>query len=139
MKHIESKIAAAVSQFLKVQYPNVIWRFDLAADLNLTISQAVRNKQLNPHRGYCDLFIAEPIGNYCGMFLELKISKEEVYKKDGTFKKKTVKDKSGKAYDHIQEQFEMIETLRKKGYYANFGLGFQDSITQIKDYMGGKL
>jgi len=128
MKHQESRIAEAVSSFLQVQYPNILYRFDIA-DLKLTMGQAVRNKKLNPHRGWCDLFIAEPNGKYSGMFLELKKSKDEVFKKDGNMRKN----------EHLEEQKEMIERLKAKGYYANWGLGFDDSIKQIREYMKGNL
>lgn len=57
----ESDLYRLVAEYLQVQYPEVIYRFDLAADLKLTPGQAVRHKRLHPHRGYPDLFIAQPI------------------------------------------------------------------------------
>lgn len=128
MKHIESEISQMVSSYLQIQYPTVIFRFDLGADLKLTIGQAVRNKKINNRRGYPDLFIAEPKGGYAGMYLELKKDYQTVFKQDGTLRKD----------EHLKEQKDMLEQLENKGYYANWGLGFESARKQIKEYLDGK-
>ena len=127
----EHDIYHLIAQYLQVKYPDVIYRFDLAADLKLTMGQARKHKVLHPHRGYPDLFIAEPltsssVGILYGLFLELK--------KDGT----RLKKKNGEwATPHIAEQAEMLEKLRKKDYMAEFAVGIDEALEIIDGYLGG--
>ena len=77
----EDLLREQVAQYLQMQYPGVIYRFDLAADLKLTMGQAKKHKRLHPMRGYPDLFIAKAAPRcidgswnyeYHGLFIELK-------------------------------------------------------------------
>lgn len=126
----EHEIYRLIAQYLQVKYPDVIYRFDLAADLKLTMGQARKHKTLHPHRGYPDLFIAEPlnsgsVGILYGLFLELK--------KDGT----RLKKKNGEwATPHIAEQAEMLEKLEKRGYWAEFAVGIDETLEIIDGYLG---
>jgi flagellar biosynthesis/type III secretory pathway protein FliH len=122
-----------IARYLQLQYPEVIYRFDLAADLKLTAGQAAKHKRLHPHRGYPDLFIAEPktttyTMEYTGLYLELKAEGNSPFKKDGTLKKN----------EHLEEQNEMLENLRDKGYKAEFAVGFEEAKEIIDDYLGGE-
>lgn len=136
----EHDIYRLIAQYLQVKYPDVIYRFDLAADLKLTMGQARKHKTLHPHRGYPDLFIAEPLGylgerfpdsvagqmEVAGLFLELK--------KDGT----RLKKKNGEwATPHIAEQAEMLARLVKRGYMAEFAVGIDEALEIIDEYLGG--
>jgi len=112
MKKEELAIAKKLSKWLLREHPNQIWRFDLA-DLKLTIGQAVSNKDLNPHRGYPDLFVAQETKKHAGLYIEIKKDRGEVYRLDGVMRNKA----------HIQEQDFMLRILRAKGYNAEFGLG----------------
>ncbi len=56
----EHNLYEQIARYLQQQYPDVIYRFDIAADLKLTHGQAAKHKRLHPERGYPDLFIAEP-------------------------------------------------------------------------------
>ena len=56
----EHNLDEQIARYLQLQYPYVIYRFDIAADLKLTPGQAAKHKRLHPERGYPDLFIAEP-------------------------------------------------------------------------------
>ena len=140
----EHQLYELIAQYMQIQYPDVIYRFDLAADLKLTAGQARKHKMLHPKRGYPDLFIAEPIitsykdengmikltqtKNYSGLFIELK--------KDGT----RLKKKNGEwASDHIAEQAEMLERLEFRGYRAVFAVGFDEAKKIIDLYFKGKL
>ena len=122
----EHDLYAMLADYLRYNYKNIIWRFDLAADLKLTIGQARKHKRLQQHRGYPDLFIAEPRGKYHGAYIELKKAGTRIYKKDGTL----VSDQ------HIREQFDMLEQLRRKGYVAEFACGFDEAKEIIDNYLG---
>lgn len=127
----EHDIYRLIAQYLQVKYPDVIYRFDLAADLKLTMGQARKHKVLHPHRGYPDLFIAQPAYfaggiTYHGLFIEIK--------KDGT----RLKKKNGEwATPHIAEQAEMLEKLEKRGYWAEFAVGIDEALEIIDEYLEG--
>lgn len=131
----EHEIYHLIAKHLQENYPDVIYRFDLAADLKLTIGQARKHKALHPVRGYPDLFIAEIRPHwgdisfnteYHGLYLEIK--------KDGT----RLKKKNGEwATPHIVEQAEMLEKLRKRGYWAEFAVGIDEALEIIDEYLGG--
>lgn len=136
----EHDIYKMIADYLRYQYPTVIYRFDLAADLKLTMGQASKHKRLQRYRGYPDLFIAEPdIGKtdgskrafkkiWFGLFIELKREGTRIFKKDGTL----VSDA------HIREQYDMLHDLRARGYAAEFACGFDEAKKLIDDYMKGR-
>jgi len=136
----EHDLYKMIADYLRYQYPQVIYRFDLAADLKLTMGQASKHKRLQRYRGYPDLFIAEPdIGKtdgsrrafkkiWFGLFIELKREGTRIYKKDGTL----VSDA------HIREQYDMLNDLRARGYAAEFACGFDEAKKLIDGYMKGR-
>lgn len=136
----EHDIYKMIADYLRYQYPTVIYRFDLAADLKLTMGQASKHKRLQRYRGYPDLFIAEPKDSKIqkgdiitfwhnnGLFIELKREGTRIFKQDGTL----VSD------EHIREQFDMLADLRQRGYAAEFGIGFDATKKLIDDYMKGR-
>lgn len=121
----EHKIYEYIAKYLQVHYPNVIYRFDLAADMKLTAGQAAKHKRLHPLRGYPDLFIAEPRNDMHGLFIELKKSGTRLKKKDGSW-----------ASSHLEEQNVMLNELGKRGYAAYFAVGYDEAKEIIDDYLG---
>ena len=125
IKQSEASLHQQVVNYLKWQYPNVLFRTDFAAGIKMTIGQAVKHKKLQKCKAWPDLFIAEKHGNYNGLFIEIKKAKEDIYLKSGAFKNDV----------HINEQREMLEELRKRGYAAFFGCGFESIIVIINEYL----
>lgn len=123
----EHEVYKYVALYLQAQHPDVIYRFDLAADIRLTPGQARKHKRLHPTRGYPDLFLAEPVGKYHGLYIEIKKDGESPFKKDGTLKKDA----------HLEEQQEMLERLEFRGYKAVFGVGLGEVIDLIDEYLEG--
>ncbi len=130
---LERDLYLQIARYIQVHYPDVVYRFDLAADIKLTVGQAVKHKRLHPRRGYPDLFLAQPVFTddgemiFAGLFIELKRSGTRLAKKNGDW-----------ASDHIAEQAEMLKALRMRGYCAEFAIGAEDAIELITDYMEGK-
>lgn len=131
----EHDLYEQIARYLQLQYPSVIYRFDVGADLKLTPGQAAKHKRLHPERGYPDLFIAEssmniwhsPVrewGLYFGLYIEIKKDGEKLTKKDGSWRT-----------PHIAEQAEMLERLRQAGYKAEFGVGFEGCKKIIDEYL----
>ena len=147
--NLEHSLYEQIARYLQLQYPNVIYRFDIAADLKLTPGQAAKHKRLHPERGYPDLFIArsgEVVFGPCndrllvyGLYLEIKKDGTKL-KRDKDAKKilkgETKIRKKGDWWDkHVEEQAEMLERLRQAGYKAEFGVGLNECRQIIAEYL----
>jgi hypothetical protein len=120
----EEQIHTSLCKYIDIVYPAVEFNSDLSG-ITLTKGQAKKAAKLRKSRGYPDLVLYEPRGQYHGFHLEIKVEGTSVYLQKGGF---TVDA-------HINEQRQKIEILRQKGYYAEFGVGFIDCQTQIDTYM----
>lgn len=130
----EAQVHQMVCDYLRLQYPEVIFRTDYGAGLKLTMGQAARQKRLQSDRAYPDLFIAEKslfysnegkVEEYAGMFIEIKNEGVKTHKKDGTLV----------SNPHIIEQARMLERLQAKGYFASFASGFDECKRLIDEYL----
>ena len=121
----EYHIQVAIAEFMRLEYPDVIFRSDLSG-IKLSIGQAMKIKRVQGEKAYPDFTILQACRGWHGMMLEIKKDYNEIHRKDGTFRQ----DK------HTQEQIEMLLRLREKGYYAIFGCGYEASIKLVKAYLG---
>ena len=119
----EQRLQISVCDYLRIQYPNVIFTSDIGSGMKLTIGQAVQAKRLRSSRAMPDLMIFEPNHEYKGLFIELKSTSP--YKSKGGLKKD----------EHLQEQEAILDLLSGKGYKATFGVGFEQCKRIIDDYM----
>lgn len=154
----ESELQVAVADFLRLQYPKVLFHSDFGSGIKLTPGQAVKQKRQNGgRRAWPDMTIAEikvdeyvdsqdyeppffhitspgsyfssnDIGGektiWAGLYIELK--------KDGT----RLKKKNGEwATEHIAEQAKVLDDLRKRGYCAEFAVGFEEAKKIIDTYL----
>jgi len=125
----EYNLQTQITQYLELQYPNVLFISDTIAFLKLTIPQQVRNKKIQKRGFKCpDLLILEPNNKYTGLFIELKA--KDIYKKNSNELLKN---------EHVEEQARYIDILNKKGYFATFGIGFESCKKIIDNYMRGCL
>ncbi len=121
----EQNLHQQVVDYLKYQYPKVLFRTDFGAGIKMTIGQAVKHKKLQKCKAWPDLFIAAPRFEYKGLFIEIKKDKSEVYLKSGAFKNTP----------HILEQNDILTELRSLGYAAFFGCGFDNIQIIIDNYL----
>lgn len=142
----EASVHFQVAQYLKAQYPKVIFRTDFAAGIRMTMGQAVKHKSLQAGRAYPDLFIAEAYPNsfkrakiseginrgsdgmfavkYLGLYLELKREGTRLWKKNG------------EPVDvHVAEQNQVLSELTYRGYKAEFAIGFDEAKKLIDEYL----
>ncbi len=121
----ERNLTKNIAKFMQVQFPNVIYKFDLASDQRLSIQQATRNSQLHGRwsRGSPDMVILAQNGSYGALFIELKVISP--YKKNGELKKSA----------HLSSQANFHEELEKRGYKAIFTTGFEETIEAIREYL----
>jgi hypothetical protein len=143
----ELELQAQVADYIRLQYPDVIFHSDFGSGIKLTMGQAIKQKRLNGgRRAWPDMFIASPVYGqmkawkpfdeylgyyemkYAGLFIELKREGTRIFKKDGALV----------ADEHIREQFDMLHDLRCKGYADEFGIGFDATKKLIDDYMKGR-
>ena len=131
----ELELQAQVADYLRLQYPHVLFHSDFGSGIKLTPGQAMRQKRLQGgRRSWPDMFIAKPTCyENCGadiwthgLFIELKRQGTKIYRKDG----RLVSDA------HIREQFDMLEQLRQRGYMAEFACGFDEAKKIIDEYLG---
>mgnify|MGYP003421145362 FL=1 len=122
----EYKIQAAFVRAMNIRQPEVMVFSDCAAHIKKTMIQQVRANALStPDEKWPDVFIAQPSGEYAGMFLEFKA--ESPYKKDGVTLLKN---------DHIEAQARTMQKLRERGYYVpDFVWTVEVAIKYTEDYL----
>lgn len=125
MNRDEENLQIAVCKYIKMQYRDVIFNSDVASGLHLPKHIAAKAAKMRSSRAQPDLFIAEPRGEYKGMFIELKAHKDDLYKKDDTFRQTA----------HITRQQTIRLRLLEKGYFAVFAVGFDQAKHIIDTYM----
>lgn len=132
----ELELQAQVADYIRLQYPDVIFHSDFGSGVKLTMGQAVKQKRLNGgRRAWPDIFVAKAKVVYMrdvdahvfthGLFIELKKEGTKILKKDGSF----VADK------HIREQAKMLQALEREGYEAKFAVGFEQAKQIIDRYI----
>lgn len=125
----EAELQKQVAIYIRMQYPDVIFHSDFGSGARLSPWQARMQKiQNGGRRAWPDMMIAEPIGNYHGLFIELKREGARLKKQNGEW-----------ASSHIAEQNIMLNELSNKGYKAEFAIGFEQALDLIDDYLGGEI
>ena len=119
----EQTLHEAVCRYIKLQYPDVMFNSDMSG-VRLTKGQAGRAKMLRSSRGFPDLMILEPMGRFCGLFIELKRSGTKLKKSNSVW-----------ATNHIAEQAIILDRLNRLGYVAMFAVGFDEAKQVIDEYM----
>jgi hypothetical protein len=123
MNQAEKIIHRQICRWLKTQHKDVIFTSE-PSGLRLPIGQAKQLKELRSGDKLPDLWILEPVGYHHGMFVELKAG--DVINKKGKWVSK-----------HVAEQADTLARLRAKGYYACFGVGFDQTKKRIQAYLNG--
>ena len=120
----EKQIHIQVCRYLDLQYPKVIYTSD-SSGVRVSIGMAKALKAIRC-KGYKipDLIIMHPNRLYHGLIIEIKKDLSQILKKSGHFKN----DK------HVQEQLKSLEELKRLGYAAIFGCGFDHCKSVIDEY-----
>lgn len=126
MKKPEEILHLRICDYLRRNYPDVIFRTDFSSGMKMTPGQAAKHKKFQSSRAYPDLFIAEPKRGKSGLFLEIKAENVVVFKKNGEIRQNS----------HLIEQDKMMKALRNKGYEARFVVGFENTKEMIHAYLG---
>ena len=122
----ENQLKLAIADFLKLQYPNILFRIDY--DLNaLTIGKCVQIARLKSNQSaWPDIFIAHPNKYSHGLFVEVKSNKNKIYqKKNGQFRRNK----------HLQAQINFMNILQILGYSVSFTWSLEHFQNIMKDYL----
>ena len=120
----EKQLHQSVCDYIRWKYPKVLFFSELSGSMRLSIGQATQLKRLRSNRGFPDLICFEPRGGRFGLFIEIKAEGEVLKKKNGEYKT-----------EHLQEQHDVIVKLNELGYCATFGVGIDDCVLIIDNYM----
>lgn len=150
----EAQLQIQVADYLRLQYPDVLFHSDFGSGVKLSPHQAaIQKRQNGGRRAWADMFIAKAAARpyittnppkftgkhpnclnpnagrleFYGLFLELKKEGTRLKKKNGDW-----------ATPHLQKQAQMLDLLRKQGYCAEFAIGFDEAKRIIDEYLGGK-
>ena len=124
----EERVQEMLAQYIAMKYPHAIFHSDYGSGSFLRYGQAIKQKRQNAgRRGFPDLQICEPIDRWHSFFLEIKKEGIRIVRRDGKLY----------ADEHIREQASMIEQLRQRGFWADFGIGFDDCCAKVDAYMKG--
>ena len=97
LKDTEWKIQLQLCKWIKLQYPNLLFRSDIQSAGKLSPQMQNIKQILDPFKSWPDVQIYLPKGQYIGLHIELKRINSGTFLKDGSLS-------SGK---HVQEQAEM--------------------------------
>jgi len=115
----EKLLAKRLANYLKTNYPNQPFRFDIGADMftNIKIAKDAHALHGKWSKGYPDLFIPAPTKKWHGLFLELKDTPTVPHNR------------------HTDTQRAYHNTLVALGYKACFCCGFDDCVAKLEKYM----
>ena len=123
----EALLHEQITQYLHLQFPNSMF-YTTMDGIRLPMGLASKAKKLrNPATGWPDLILFEPRGGFVGMALEIKREGTTIYLRNGQLS----------ADPHIREQETMLQKLRDRGFYAEFGIGFEASKALLDNYLTG--
>lgn len=124
----ERVVQQTLCDYIRREYPDVIFASDTAASLKLPKALAVRQARYkNPSKGYPDLFIAARRGKFNGCFMELKAEGERIFLQKGGLSQ----DKD------VQRQNKVLERLREQGFCAEFVIGYEQCQAFVDWYLQG--
>ena len=107
----EYQLQKAVCNYLDLK--NVLYCGSMGGQYQIFKSQRIKSKQTGYKKGFPDIFIYEPRGDYHGLAIELKVG----------YNKPT------------NEQLAWIEELMERGYMAKVCKGIDETISTINKYL----
>lgn len=126
----EYDLQVTIADYLRMAHPHVLFRSDMGG-VRLSIGTAKKVKRIQKNRAFPDLFVFEQIGDFGGLFIELKIGEDQYFTK--------ARDRliNGKA-THLLEQCSVLMRLREKGYAADMVFSYEEAVECISLYLDGK-
>ncbi len=126
-KQPEYEIQCAFVRYMALRYPRIVVFSDTAAHIGKTMRQQKRANALQTKGKQPDTFIAQPSGDYAGLWLEFKA--ETPFKKDGVTLKKN---------EHIEGQLDTMRALEAAGYACAFVWSRDMAADVVQSYLDGE-
>lgn len=122
----EYAIQAAFVREMAYRHPNIMVFSDTAAHIKKTMFQQVRANKLQSQlsKNWPDVFVAQPSGDYAGLFLEFKA--QSPYLKDGVTLKKN---------PHNEAQEMTMYRLMTNGYRCAFVWTVEMAMHKVEAYL----
>jgi hypothetical protein len=117
----EDHLQIQVSEWLKYQYPGLIW-IHVPNEGKRSPYEQYLFKQLGSESGVSDMIFFKAIGKYHGLVIELKV----IYD-------------SGKKNYPTKNQKEFLRAMKEENWYATVAWTFEEATTVIHDYMQNRL
>lgn len=140
-KNEEGNLQLRVCNYIRANYPHVIFCSDFAAGLKLSDWQRQIMMALRSDDGQPDLSIDFPSRGYHGLRIELKKEGTVIYGKNGKLRKHPYirrYRKRGQVFikrgDHLAEQAAMLKRYNDQDYFARFAVGYDKAIQLIDWY-----
>lgn len=130
----EFDVQKTLCDYAKLQYPRALWRSDMSGIKLDKVTAAIYWKHLAKYRGLPDWVCYEHFADkFIGLQIELKVEQYKLWDVlDGNAGTK-------KEQEHVQEQLDMIEILRSRGWCAGFAVGARTACNLLDAYMQGDL
>lgn len=150
-QHHEENLQVRICNYIRKNYPQVIFHSDYAAGLDLTDYQRQQMMAMRSDDGQPDISIDQAadlkvngeLRHFHGLRIELKKEGTVIYKRDGTLRKDPYTrryKRNGRLFikrgDHLAEQAAMLQKYNRAGYLARFGVGYDKTIALIDWYLG---
>lgn len=123
----EKELTRKICSYIKETFPHVYFFTDPSGMFQKSWDAKTQLKNNRSHHHQLDLIILHPMHGFHGAVIELKREGEKLLNKGEEYKT-----------PHLKEQFTSIEHLRKQGYYAHFGIGYEKTKKLINDYLTKK-
>lgn len=125
LKQTEWSVQLQFCKWIKLQYPNLLFRSDIQSAGKLSGQMQNIKLILDPFKSWPDVQIYHKSKTYIGLFIELKRINSGTFLKDGSLS-------SGK---HVQEQAAMHNLLRSLGYKVVIAEGFEQAKEVLESYL----
>ena len=125
LKQTEWSVQLQFCKWIKLQYPNLLFRSDIQSAGKLSGQMQNIKLILDPFRGFPDVQVYHKSGTYIGLFIELKRINSGTFLKDGSLSSRK----------HVQEQAAMHNLLRSIGYKVVIAEGFEQAKEVLESYL----
>ena len=124
MAYNEEGEQIALCEYIRTQYPNVVFNSDHSG-IRVGKGLAMKVKKLHSENGIPDLNIDEPRGGYFGLKIEMKATGKDPFRKTGMLRDD----------EHLRQQWKMLMRLANRGYFTGFCVGFEEAKKVVDWYM----
>lgn len=133
----EEKVHIFFADWIKWKYPDLRFNVDCSG-MRITMGLRMKLKRMRSEHKKLDFFLEEPVGDYSGLYIEIKKDRDSLFYKNGGLKPRIKTLKDGTKVDDHKEQWLEILDCRRRGYAAYFACGKEHCIETLERYLSLK-